>query len=110
MSNVWTTTSRKRIPAPQKIGNNVNRRDRMISFRVSQEEFQNLHQFCHATGNRSVSELARSAVKSLVNGTDGVATWESRIKAVEKEIQRLQALVKPGASRSATAGHSMEES
>ena len=69
----------------------------MISVRVTQEEFERLRHFCRKTGDRSVSELARSALSQMMNGrrVRGKRTLESRLAAVEKEIQRLSAMFKP---------------
>ena len=39
----------------------------MVSFRVSPEEYRSLCQACSAQGLRSVSELARAAVQTMIN-------------------------------------------
>ena len=43
-------------------------RNRIVYFRVSEEEFQNLRAYCETYGARSVSDLARSAVLGAVQG------------------------------------------
>jgi hypothetical protein len=68
-------------------------RNRMISFRVSDEEFEKLRSFCHSRGDHNVSEIARTAVQKLVDGSESAQPLESRIQAVEQEIRRLDALL-----------------
>ena len=45
-------------------------RSRMISVRISEEEYAALRLLCSATGARSVSDLARDAMRVLVEATD----------------------------------------
>ena len=45
----------------------VGRKDRLISFRISEEEYQGLRSFCDENGIRNLSEFARSAVGHRVD-------------------------------------------
>jgi hypothetical protein len=43
------------------------RRDRLVYFRISEEEFERMQKACDATGARSVSDLARAAVQEFIS-------------------------------------------
>ena len=45
-------------------------RNRLIYFRVSEDEYQKYNHACASTGSRSISELARSAMESIVQHSD----------------------------------------
>lgn len=48
----------------------IDRKSKMVSFRLSPEEYRQLRDACSSHGVRSISELARTAMQSLVT-TDG---------------------------------------
>lgn len=62
----------------------LNPRNRIVYFRLSEEEFQNLHAYCKTYGARSVSDLARSAVLGAVQGQRSAD--ESELLAKLREI------------------------
>lgn len=70
-------------------------RVRMVSFRLSEEEYDGLRSLCLSEGARSVSELARSTVCRLLGSTNGspVLTLEKRVEELDQEIKRLSQLV-----------------
>ena len=41
-------------------------RNRILYFRVSEDEFQQFNHICESTGARSVSDLARSAMQNMI--------------------------------------------
>lgn len=45
-------------------------RNRLIYFRVSEDEYQKYNHACESTGSRSISELARIAMESMVQNSD----------------------------------------
>ena len=75
----------------------LKRRNRMISFRVSEDEYVDLKNLCVNHGARSVSDMARDAVHRLVT----THTWpnnqietlvqvlQGRIEALDTEVKRL---------------------
>lgn len=67
------------------------RRNRIISVRVSEEEFQKLHLICHGMGMRSVSELARHALQRLYKASEETqaADLRERMDALEQRLSRL---------------------
>lgn len=63
----------------------LNPRCRMISIRLSEEEFAILKRHCSATGARSFSEMART----LLKGSNGDGTLELRIGEVQAQMMSL---------------------
>ena len=79
----------------------VNKKSKMISFRLSSEEFRLLQDACSKTGARSVSELARAAMQRIIvddsfsPGSTDTEMRELKLKfsALAAEVQRLSRLV-----------------
>jgi hypothetical protein len=79
----------------------VNKKSKMISFRLSSEEFRLLQGACSKTGARSVSELARAAMQRIIiedsfsPGSTDVEMRELKLKfsALAAEVQRLSRIV-----------------
>jgi plasmid stability protein len=70
----------------------------MISIRMSEEEFSALRRICVATGARSMSDLAREAMRSLLSGTNqeiaGDATrneYYAQMRDLEQKAEKLSA-------------------
>ena len=70
---------------------NFRNRNRMVYFRVSEDEFQQYTDLCARYGARNMSDLARSAIKALISNTpDGVAAdIAARLKQLEDSVERL---------------------
>jgi hypothetical protein len=71
-------------------------RERLVYFRISEDEFHQFLGVCEQEGARSVSDLARSAVQRLI--TDGNRDREERelaprVRILEKLIEELTAQV-----------------
>jgi hypothetical protein len=73
-------------------------RNRMISFRLSAEEYEKFRELCFTSGIRSVSEMARVAINTLLQqptraGHDSlearVADLEGRLHILALEIKSL---------------------
>ena len=75
----------------------LKRRSRMISFRVSEDEYVGLKNLCINKGARSVSDMARDAVHRLMNNHSWpnnqlefvVQVLQVRIEALDIEVKRL---------------------
>lgn len=72
----------------------------MISIRMSEEEFSTLRRMCVATGARSLSDLAREAMRGLLNGANqeiaADATkneYHAQMQDLEQKVERLSAEV-----------------
>ena len=75
----------------------LKRRSRMISFRVSEDEYVGLKNLCVNEGARSVSDMARDAVHRLITSHPWpnhqletvVLVLQDRIEALDMEVKRL---------------------
>jgi hypothetical protein len=72
----------------------------MISVRLSEEEYTALHQLCSLTGARSVSDLTRGAVHSVLRGVKGedslgtnLEEFRVGMKNLEKKVKQLEARI-----------------
>jgi len=59
----------------------INPRNRLVNFRMSENEFESLHMACLAMGARSISDFARSAVLEKMS--------QHRQSAADKDNQRV---------------------
>lgn len=89
-----------------------NLRSKMVTFRVSPEEYRSLQEACAAHGARNVSELVRAATYTLV-GADAPAgrSFENRIRAlrdriesISSEVERLARDARPRVAEAGTQG------
>lgn len=86
------------------------RKSRMISFRLSDQEYETLARICAERGMRSISDMARIALQHLA--ADGIEsdplTFEVRdlrcnLKILAQELERLSEIVE-GRKYSKAAG------
>ena len=75
-----------------------NPRSRMISIRLSEEEYVTLKHLCTTTGARSVSDLARDAMRVVLNGANRddvlglrLDEFRSQLKSLDRKIDKLTA-------------------
>ena len=75
-----------------------NRREKVISIRVTTDEFNNLQNLCEAKGVGTISQLARVAMNLLARGEDGngkvtvesrMTEMSDRMTALDREVARL---------------------
>ncbi len=73
-------------------------RSRMISFRLTAEEYERFRELCYTHGIRSVSEMARSAINMMLSQPSRapqealetrVSELESRLHLLSLEIKRM---------------------
>ena len=83
------------VPSPVK-------KTKMISFRLSGEEYALLQKACVESGTRSVSELARAAMQRIIleSGAGDFDTTEAKLRDLQMrfsvlaaEVQRLTRLI-----------------
>jgi Arc/MetJ-type ribon-helix-helix transcriptional regulator len=74
----------------------LNPRSRMISVRLSEEEYAALRRLCSVTGARSVSDLTRDAMRVLLKGTNRedvlgihVDEFRSQMRSLDRKIEQL---------------------
>jgi hypothetical protein len=75
-------------------------RSRMISVRLSEEEYLALRHLCSATGARSVSDLTRDAMRNVLRATNrdepaggNLEEFRAGMKNLETKVERLEALI-----------------
>lgn len=76
----------------------LNPRSRMISVRLSEDEYTTLRRLCSATGARSVSDFTRDAMRVFLNGAGreevlGIHADEFRthMRNLDRKIEQLAA-------------------
>ena len=95
-----------------------NRRTRIISFRLSEQEYENLRTVCLSRGIRSIADLARLAAQecAATNGEslgDGsLAAWvrqlQGRVTALDSEVKRLWKGMEPQPAPAEGPGFTIE--
>jgi uncharacterized small protein (DUF1192 family) len=85
----------------------------MISFRLTTEEYERFRELCYSSGIRSVSEMARAAIKLMFaqpeRASQGalevrVAELEGRFHMLALEVRRLSEQAVQSASASSAGG------
>jgi len=78
----------------------IKRRSRMISVRLSEEEYAALIHLCSLTGARSVSDLTRDAMRAVVKRASGdepfgnsLEEFRAGMKNIEKKVEALEAKI-----------------
>jgi hypothetical protein len=74
------------------------RRSKVVSVRVSDDEFRQLREMCTVTGARCVSDMARDAMFKLMRGGEqrpgaGDAELQSRVRELDEKLNALQSRV-----------------
>jgi hypothetical protein len=64
-------------------------RSRMISVRLSDDEYTALQQLCEVTGARSVSDLTRDAVRALMQSSTQQSLSRNDVEEFRAQIARL---------------------
>jgi hypothetical protein len=75
-------------------------RSRMISVRLSEEEYAALRHLCSLTGARSVSDLTRDAMRTVLRGVNrdepvggNIEEFRAGMKNLEKKVEQLEAKI-----------------
>ena len=87
----------------------LRRRTRIVSFRISEEEYQDLVNLCAMRQARSLSDFARLATFSQFEPRTSAAKPENTLReiyrklgALDREVKRLAGLLQPVESSQAT--------
>lgn len=79
----------------------INKRNRMVSIRLSDEEFRKLHEVCATLGARSISDLARDAMHRMMR--DGPCAEREadimceQLHTLNERVSKLESLLPGGA-------------
>ena len=68
----------------------LNPRSRMISVRLSEEEYSALRRLCTVTGARSVSDLTRDAMRVLLKSSNREDVL-GQMRSLDQKIEQLAA-------------------
>lgn len=75
-------------------------RSRMISVRLSEEEYSALRHLCSLTGARSVSDLTRDAMRTVLRGVNredslggDLDEFRAGMRNLEKKVEQLEAKI-----------------
>jgi hypothetical protein len=72
----------------------INRKSRMISLRLSNDEYELLHNLYRMHGSRSLSEFARDAMKKVIQDSSAKSTsFEARLGELDHRMQELDSVV-----------------
>lgn len=66
-------------------------RNRVVVFRLSQEEYRSLRQACDRRGARNLSDFTRTEVLSYLQSDALASHLGSRFAAIEQKVAALQA-------------------
>ena len=79
------------------------RKSKMISFRLSPEDYQTLKDTCEQQGIRSISDLARTAMQKLIASgwqpiplSDEVRELRNRVRMLSLQLDQLSTAVHAG--------------
>jgi hypothetical protein len=70
-----------------------NARNRVVVFRLSQEEYEGLKEACSERGARNLSEFTRSELLSLIRSESLDAGIQRRLSKVERRLAEVQGSV-----------------
>jgi uncharacterized protein (DUF1778 family) len=69
-------------------------RNRLVNFRLSEDEFESLKTACENSGARSVSDFARSSVLSQIENTKQALSFpQSRVTNLDQKVSDLEGRV-----------------
>jgi hypothetical protein len=76
-------------------------RSRMISVRLSEEEYSSFKRLCSEMGARSISDLARDSMCALLNGLNREdvhsitrSEFRTQMKMLDRKLEQLAASIK----------------
>jgi hypothetical protein len=69
------------------------RKQKMISLRLSEEEYRGLSTHCRTHGARNISEFARLALQRIVAESDGRDDVDARLSELDHRLHRLESQV-----------------
>jgi phage shock protein A len=67
----------------------IDRRSKMVSFRLSGEEFQAYRDACASVGVRSLSELARAAMQHMITARPNGTSLDEQVRELRRQVSQL---------------------
>ena len=72
----------------------LHQRNRIVVFRLSQDEYDRLRAACTAAGGRTLSDFTRSELLTLVQTGNGGSTIERKFVEIDRKLSALQTMIK----------------
>lgn len=72
----------------------LKRRDRIVVFRLTQDEYKRLQKACSTTGARNLSDFTRSQLLEQATSKEKTDRIEGRLSVFEKRLSELQGAVR----------------
>jgi hypothetical protein len=67
----------------------IDRRSKMVSFRLSGDEYQAYREACATVGVRSLSELARAAMQHLIASRPNGNSLDDQVRELRHQVLQL---------------------
>ena len=77
----------------------LHQRNRIVVFRLSQDEYDRLRAACDAAGGRTLSDFTRSELLTLVQTDNGGSTIERKFVEIDRKLSALQTMIKQVSER-----------
>ena len=74
------------------------RKTRMVSFRLSEEEYARLHEASVSRGARSVSDFARDSLVHSLAPDPQIRKLASDFESLNRDVQALRSMVAPSSA------------
>ena len=71
----------------------LHQRDRIVVFRLSQEEHQSLRSACIAAGSRSLSDYTRTQLLTLLSADASQSLVERRFGDIDRKLSALHQII-----------------
>ena len=85
----------------------LHQRNRMVVFRVTEEEYNNLRSACNAARGRSLSDFTRSELFTVVQGDDHGAALERKFLEIDRKLNDVYSLIQGISERITAPGMSL---
>jgi hypothetical protein len=77
----------------------LHQRNRIVVFRLSQDEYDRLRAACDAAGGRTLSDFTRSELLTLVQSDNGGSIIERKFVEIDRKLSVLQTMIKQVSER-----------
>src|ERR1039458_4234172 len=71
----------------------LQQRNRMVVFRLTEQEYNNLRSACNAAGGRSLSDFTRSELFTVVQSDGQGAALERKFLEIDRKLNDLYSLI-----------------
>ena len=77
----------------------LHQRNRIVVFRLSQDEYDRLRAACDAAGGRTLSDFTGSELLTLVQTDGGGSIIERKFVEIDRKLSALQTMIKQVSER-----------